>query len=125
MVLKVHRIPEGVYIGESKQKRIMSFKDAKPKQQKEILRFTCSHTRTYFTKKRDFIGRLTNNPQPFAVYFFNEEDEEIGYYICDTVELLGCVLHENPRIWSDEFKNHPNYGKPIDPKTSCVKTLNA
>jgi len=45
----------------------------------------------------------------FSVHFFDLNDEEIGYFIIDTYELLGATWFDTPRIWSEEFKINPNY----------------
>ncbi len=77
-----------------------------------------THSRIYFLKQHDYLRGWV--AVPFSVHYFNADDLEIAYYICDTVYLLGLIVLDNPRVWSDELKMHPNYGKPVDIKTSIT-----
>ena len=46
---------------------------------------------------------------PFSYHFFNTEDLEICYYISDLMNLVDMFVFKEPRVWSDEFKNNPDY----------------
>lgn len=54
------------------------------------------------------LGSIIMN-SPFSHHFFNKDDEEICYYIEDLKNLVPMNVLDKPRIWSDEFKNHPDY----------------
>jgi hypothetical protein len=45
---------------------------------------------------------------PFSYHFFNVHDVEICYYIEDLIGYPMKIFQE-PREWSEEFKNNPAY----------------
>ena len=44
----------------------------------------------------------------FSYHFFNSDDIEICYYIVDLINT-GLFVFDEPRIWSNEFKNSSDY----------------
>ena len=53
-------------------------------------------------------GKVKEN---FSYHFFDNNDEEVCYYIV-SLQDLGLKTFEEPRVWSDEFKRHPSYTQP-------------
>lgn len=76
--------------------------------EKEAKRLGATHKRLYYTKTKPNLWGARSN-EVFSHHFFDENDEEIAYYIDDMKTLCGMVVFETPRIWSEEFKKHPNY----------------
>lgn len=62
----------------------------------------CTHKREYWIKYHD-------NKVLFSTAYFDKNDEEIGYFIHDTLSVCGVFILKEPRIWSDELKNNPSY----------------
>lgn len=74
-----------------------------------------THYRHYFARVMVRNGYLPEDKAVvFSTHYFNEDDEEVGYTIEDTISVIGMVVFDTPRIWSDDFKVNKNYGKPID-----------
>lgn len=80
---------------------------------KETLNAT--HYRHYFVRIMVRSGYLPEDKAiVFSTHYFNKDDEEVGYTIEDTISVIGLVVFDTPRIWSDEYKLNKNYSKPID-----------
>ena len=43
----------------------------------------------------------------------NNDDLEVAYIIHDLITLFGVTILDKPRLWSNEFKLHEYYSRPI------------
>jgi hypothetical protein len=70
----------------------------------QAMRLGATHYRIRYYETR--ISPNGKNPvAPFAYYFFDENDEEIAYYIVDLVSY-GLVVRDKPIVWGYFFKYH-------------------
>lgn len=65
------------------------------------------------THKRHYYVKYNGSVVIFSTAYFNKHDDEVAYIIHDLVMLCGVTVLNRPRKWSNEFKLHADYSKPI------------
>jgi hypothetical protein len=58
-----------------------------------------------------YFGNINKIRECFSVAFYNSEGDEICYYICETLSLLGLHILKKPRKVDPSFKQAPKYSR--------------